>query len=92
MNGKFSHLNCDGEKPKAESFFSSKWRAERSYVTGLRRWRKYSAYRKYAQAMSGSSGEERQLFNNSWLLSTLPGNSAAAGSKQKLSQRFRSHA
>jgi hypothetical protein len=79
MNGKFSHLNCDGEKPKAESFFSSKWRAERSYVTGLRRWRKYS-------------GEERQLFNNSWLLSTLPGNSAAAGSKQKLSQRFRSHA
>lgn len=42
-------------------FFSSKWRAERSYVTGLRRWRKYSAYRKYAKAMSGPSGEERQL-------------------------------
>jgi hypothetical protein len=36
----------------------------------LRRWRKYSAYRKYAKAMSGPSGEEKATLNNRWLLSS----------------------
>jgi hypothetical protein len=49
-DGMFSHFSCYGEKPKAVSLFSSRWRAEGSYVTGLRRWRKYSAYSRYTEA------------------------------------------
>jgi hypothetical protein len=35
MNGKFSHLNCDGERPKAEKFLQQQTKSREKLRHGL---------------------------------------------------------